>query len=77
VFAPYYAAGPGELAATSKASGARYLSLAGRAITWNGSTWSAPRLVDPAGGGLTAVSCPVHAGCVAADFDGRLLRVGR
>src|SRR5579871_6546562 len=28
VFAPYYAAGPGVLAATSKASGARYLSLA-------------------------------------------------
>jgi hypothetical protein len=28
VFAPYYAAGPGALAATSRASGARYLALA-------------------------------------------------
>jgi hypothetical protein len=33
----------------------------------------APVAVDPDGGGLTAVSCPPAASCVAVDFDGRAL----
>jgi len=44
VFAPYYAGGPGALAATAKASGAKYLTLAflqtdrpgSCTVTWNG-----------------------------------------
>ena len=44
VFAPYYAAGPGALAATSKSSGAKYLALAflqtsrpgSCTVDWNG-----------------------------------------
>jgi hypothetical protein len=44
----------------------------GRALTWNGRSWSAPRLVDPRGG-LTAVSCAARGFCLAVDGGGRAL----
>jgi hypothetical protein len=80
VFAPYYFNTSDTLAATSRASGAKYLTLAflqtprhgSCTVDWNGGrSWSAPVAVDPDGGGLTAVSCPAGASCVAVDFDGR------
>jgi hypothetical protein len=46
---------------------------AGDAVAWGGRSWSVPFAVDPDGGGLTAVSCPPAASCVAVDFDGRAL----
>ncbi len=48
----------------------------GRAVTWNGSRWSAPALIDPHGSGLTSVSC-VAGGCVAVDWDGAAFAVAR
>jgi hypothetical protein len=44
----------------------------GRAVTWNGKTWSA-RVVDGDGGALTAVSCAGPRRCVAVDTSGRAL----
>jgi hypothetical protein len=44
----------------------------GRALAWNGRSWSAPRLVDPRGG-LTSVSCAARGFCLAVDGGGRAL----
>jgi hypothetical protein len=41
----------------------------GNALTWNGSTWSAPLDIDP-GFSLTSVSCTSSTFCVAVDDDG-------
>jgi hypothetical protein len=48
----------------------------GRAVIWDGRGWSAPRPVDPRGGGLTAVSCLARRYCVATDFDGQTISFG-
>jgi hypothetical protein len=44
----------------------------GNALTWNGSSWSAPVLIDPIGY-LASVSCPSSSFCVAVDWDGNAL----
>jgi hypothetical protein len=41
----------------------------GRAYTWNGQTWSQPRIVST-GRGLTSVSCPSTATCIAGTGRG-------
>ena len=38
-----------------------------------GPTWSAPRVVDPARGGLSDIDCPTSTHCVAADSHGDVL----
>ncbi|MGH3165674.1 MAG: hypothetical protein ACRDN0_07240 [Trebonia sp.] len=48
----------------------------GNALTWDDTSWTAPRLVDPDGGGLTAVSCAPDGRCVAADYDGQTVSFG-
>jgi hypothetical protein len=46
----------------------------GNAISGGQDTaWPAPVAVDRRGGGLTGVSCPPAASCVAVDFGGRAL----
>ena len=47
----------------------------GDAVRWDGTSWSAPVLTDPAGGGLTSVSCAGPGSCVAVDFAGRAINV--
>jgi hypothetical protein len=44
----------------------------GKALRWNGSTWSAPDRIDASG--LTSVSCPSTAFCLAVDGTGHALR---
>jgi hypothetical protein len=44
----------------------------GRAVTYNGSTWSAPVRID-ASGGLASVSCPSTSFCAAVDWFGDIL----
>ncbi len=45
---------------------------AGRALTWNGSSWLSLRIIDP-NGGLSSVSCPSATSCVAVDTSGDAL----
>jgi hypothetical protein len=50
----------------------------GNVFTFDGTTWSAPRSVDPQAGtahatGVTAVSCPTSQTCVAADELGKVV----
>jgi Glycosyl hydrolases family 18 len=57
---------------------ARYCVAVGSSggyVTWNGRTWSAAVQADPAGGGLTGISCPARGACVATDFTGHELRL--
>jgi len=65
----------GGLTAVSCATGQYCAAVSGTGamIRWNGSSWSAPSVVDRTGGGLTAVSCPAAGACTATDFAGRLL----
>ncbi len=44
----------------------------GRALSYDGSIWTAPQPVD-LGAGLTSVSCPSTTFCMAVDSDGRAL----
>jgi hypothetical protein len=51
----------------------------GNALTWDGSTWSAPEPIDtpfgddPPSGVLRSVSCPTTTFCAAVDQDGNVL----
>jgi len=49
----------------------------GNALSWNGTTWSAPTSVDPpalnGGPGLTGISCPSSSFCMAVDDYGNAL----
>jgi hypothetical protein len=45
----------------------------GAALTYNGSTWSAPLSADSTGGPLTSVSCTSTTFCAAADGSGNAL----
>jgi hypothetical protein len=48
----------------------------GNAATFNGATWSGTSNIDPGatpGTGLTGVSCPDAAHCVAVDWEGNSL----
>jgi hypothetical protein len=45
----------------------------GNALTFNGSSWSAPDSIDAQGEGFTSVSCPVASFFAAVDFDGNAL----
>ena len=49
----------------------------GRALTWNGSRWSAPAAIDPHGGGLTSVACVASWSCVATDARGGVVELER
>jgi hypothetical protein len=51
-------------------SSAASLRGGGNALLIQGAPF-AEHNVDPKGGGLTSVSCPLIDYCVAADFDGR------
>jgi hypothetical protein len=45
----------------------------GNALTFNGSSWSAPTSIDPNGQGLSSVSCPTSSFCMAVDGAGNAL----
>ena len=45
----------------------------GYALSYNGSTWSTPTQIDPAGGTLAAVSCTSSTFCMAVDYDGNAM----
>ena len=45
----------------------------GNALTFNGSSWSAPAKIDGTAYGLTSVSCPSSSFCVAVDHGGNAL----
>ncbi len=45
----------------------------GHVLTYNGSSWSAPRSVDPNEGYLSSVSCPTADFCAAVDNGGNVL----
>jgi Glycosyl hydrolases family 18 len=43
---------------------------AGNVYLYNGGRWSSARPVDPAGGGLSSMSCPSASFCVGTDWNG-------
>ncbi len=45
----------------------------GAFLTWNGTSWSQPSVIDQGGGGLTSVSCVSSSFCMAVDNSGRVL----
>ena len=46
---------------------------AGDAVSYDGTAWSSPEMIDPQGGGLTSLSCPTTNFCAAVDADGEVL----
>ena len=61
-------------AAVSCVSASFCVSVAGSdAVSYNGSRWSSPVSIDPAGGSLESVSCPTQSFCVAVDYLGNAL----
>jgi hypothetical protein len=46
---------------------------AGNVFVFNGSRWSSARLVDPAGGGVSSLSCPTVSFCAGTDWNGGLV----
>ena len=49
------------------------VDLNGNALTYNGTSWSAPTPVDSAGGGFSSVSCVTAQFCAAVDYNGNAL----
>ena len=45
----------------------------GNALTYNGTSWSKPDLIDAKGGGIASVSCPSRVFCAAVDSNGNAL----
>jgi hypothetical protein len=57
----------------SSASFCAAVDYEGNALTFNGSSWSAPAKIDGTAYGLTSVSCPSASFCVAVDHGGNAL----
>ena len=45
----------------------------GNALTYDGTSWSAPDSIDPGNGDLSSVSCPSASFCAAVDYEGNVL----
>ena len=65
----------GGLQSVSCASATFCISVdtGGRALTWNGTSWSAPKSIDAGGGGFASVSCASATFCTALDGSGNAL----
>ncbi len=49
------------------------LDVLGRALHYEGHSWSSPTAIDTVGAGPLSVSCPVSGRCIAVDGDGAVL----